>query len=73
MRTGLNGEVNGEFVLDPIGGATVSEALRRIERELYHQDKKTGVSRTKEERMAAALVEMAVRAMTLTSSMVQIR
>ena len=39
----------------------MSEALRRIERDLYRQDQRDGVIRTMSERMAAALVEMAVR------------
>ena len=62
LHTGFDGTVTGDFILDPIGGATVSEALRRIERDLYRQDQRDGVIRTMAERMAAALVEMAVRA-----------
>ena len=61
LHTGFDGTVSGDFTLDPIGGATVSEALRRIERDLYRQDQRDGVIRTMSERMAAALVEMAVR------------
>ena len=51
--------------MDPIGGATFTEALRRIERELYRNDQRDGVIRTMRERMAAALVEMAIRATTV--------
>ena len=60
----FDGAVAGRFVLDPIGGATVAEALRRIEAQLYRHDKTAGVVRRQDERMAAALVEMAVRACT---------
>ncbi len=62
LHTGFDGTVNGDFELDPIDGATVAEALRRIERELYRQDQRDGVTRSRGERMAAALVELAVRA-----------
>ena len=65
MHTGFDGTVTGDFTLDPIAGATVSEALRRIERDLYRQDQRDGVIRTMSERMAAALVEMAVRSQTV--------
>lgn len=64
LRAGVSfqGTVSGEFVLDPIGGATVLAGLHRIERELYRAEQRDGVERSKAERMAAALVEMAVRA-----------
>jgi len=62
LSTTFGGAVTGDFVLDPIGGATVAESLRRIERELYRRDQRESVIRTKPERMAAALVEMAIRA-----------
>ena len=64
ISTGFDGTITGDFALDPIGGAAVSEALRRIERELYHRDQRAGVVRTTSERLAAALVELAVRAQT---------
>lgn len=64
LTTLPDGVVTGQFVLEPVGGGTVSEALRRIERDLYRQDQKAGTTRSMPERMAAALVEMAVRAMT---------
>ncbi len=64
FTTGFDGCVVGDIELDPIGGATVVEALRCIERELYRRDKRDGIVRTKAERMAAALVEMAIRAHT---------
>ena len=62
LSTTFQGAVTGDFTLDPVGGATVEAALRRIERELYRQDQHDGVVRTLPERLAAALVEMAVRA-----------
>jgi hypothetical protein len=62
LHSGFDGNVNGDFELDAIDGATVGEALRRIERELYRQDRRDGVTRSRGERMAAALVELAVRA-----------
>jgi hypothetical protein len=61
LRTGFDGTVDGDFSLDPTDGATVAEALRRIERDLYRRDRQTGTVRTRTERMAAALVEMAIR------------
>jgi hypothetical protein len=62
LHHGFDGAVSGEFELDPVGGVTVTEALRRIERDLYRADQRDGLARTITERMAAALVEMAVRA-----------
>lgn len=59
----LDGAVSINAVLDPIGGAEVQEALRRIERELYRQDKADGTKRSTAERNADALIEMARRAM----------
>ena len=64
LSTTFDGTVSGEFTLDPVGGATVGEALRRIERDLYRADQRDGVIRTMGERLAAALVEMAVRSQT---------
>ena len=64
LHKSFEGTVVGDIELDPIGGATVLEGLRRIERELYRRDRDDGTVRTKAERMAAALVEMAVRAHT---------
>ncbi|MFV0309114.1 MAG: DUF222 domain-containing protein [Desertimonas sp.] len=58
----FQGSVSGEFLLDSIGGATFTACLERIERELYRQDQRDGVERTTTQRMAAAMVEMAVRA-----------
>ena len=51
INTGFDGTVTGDFTLDPIAGATVTEALRRIERDLYRQDQRDGVIRTMSERM----------------------
>lgn len=62
VATSFQGAVSGEFLLDPIGGATVRAGLQRIERELYLQDRRDGVERSTAERLAAALVEMALRA-----------
>ncbi len=64
IGTTFDGAVTGDFTLDPIGGAAVTEALRRIERDLYRADQRAGRHRTRPERLAAALVEMAHRAMT---------
>ena len=64
ITTTFDGTVSGDFILDPIGGATFTEALRRIERDLYRTDQRDGIVRTMQERMAAALVEMAVRSHT---------
>ena len=65
ISTTFGGTVTGDFTLDPIGGATFGEAIRRIERELYRNDQRDGVVRTMQERMAAALVEMAIRSQTV--------
>ena len=51
--------LNGQ--LDPIGGAIVTEALQRIEQELYLADLEAGTRRTPAQRRAQALVEMAHR------------
>lgn len=60
----LDGCVHVQGLLDPVGGATFREALRRIEHELYCDDRTRGVERSARERRAAALVEMAIRAGT---------
>ncbi|MBA3289479.1 MAG: DUF222 domain-containing protein [Acidimicrobiia bacterium] len=65
LGTTFAGTVTGNFTLDPISGATVVEALRRVERELYRQDKQDGISRTLTERLAAALVEIVERGMSV--------
>ena len=65
ISTTFDGTVTGDFTLDPIGGATVTEALRRIERDLHRADQRDGVTRSMSERMAAALVEMAIRSQTV--------
>jgi hypothetical protein len=67
LHTESDGRISGDFELDPVGGATVSEALRRIERDLYRQDQRDKVVRSTGERMAAALVELAVRSHTAPS------
>ena len=65
VSTTFDGAVSGDFTLDPIDGVTFVEALRRIERELYQADQRDGTTRTMAERIAAALVEMAVRSQTV--------
>ncbi|HQV56794.1 MAG TPA: DUF222 domain-containing protein, partial [Ilumatobacteraceae bacterium] len=59
----LDGAMSLTAHLDPVGGAEVQEALRRIERDLYRDDQRTGNKRSLDERMADAVVEMARRAM----------
>jgi hypothetical protein len=66
----------GDHTLDPIGGAIVSNAMLRIERELFDTDRAEAktrlgrdplpgeLARTPAQRRADALVEMAARAMT---------
>ncbi|MGH9154925.1 MAG: DUF222 domain-containing protein [Acidimicrobiales bacterium] len=66
----------GDIVLDPIGGAVVSNQLKRLDRELYEADwaearerlgdgaTATDLSRTATQRRADALVEMARRSGT---------
>jgi hypothetical protein len=51
--------ING--VLDPIGGAIVTNELNRLERNLYLTDQRNGITRTTSQRRAAALVDMATR------------
>lgn len=60
---GVNGDVVFDAVLDPIGGAEVTEALRRIADQLAGEDRHHGrVTRSKKQLQADALVEMARRA-----------
>lgn len=59
----LGGAVSINGLLDPIGGAEVQEALRRIEHELHLEDQKSNSKRTHQQCSADALVEMARRAM----------
>ena len=51
--------INGQ--LDPMGGSVVMNELERIEREVFSQFQHDGVARTRSQRRAAALVEMARR------------
>jgi hypothetical protein len=60
----LGGEVVVNGVLDPVGGAIVTDELNRLERDLYLADQRDGVVRTGSQRRAAALVEMAKRSAT---------
>ena len=64
MSSTLDGTVVINGLLDPIGGAIVTNELNRIERELHLTDKRDGVTRTAAQRRAAALVEMATRSAT---------
>jgi len=57
----MDGTVVLNGVLDPVGGAIVSAELARLERLLYLQDERDGVTRTAAQRRAVALVEMAER------------
>lgn len=54
----------GDLRLDPIGGAAFTNVLTAIADELYRQDQSAGIERTRAQRRADALVEMAVRAAT---------
>jgi hypothetical protein len=64
MSSTLDGTVVINGVLDPIGGAIVTNELNRIERQLHLTDKRNGITRTASQRRAAALVEMATRSAT---------
>lgn len=59
--TTFDGMVRLDGWLDPLGGATFTAELDRLERELYLADEAAGVTRTAAQRRAAALVEMATR------------
>lgn len=58
----FDGAVSVSGVLDPVGGAVVSETLRLIGNELTLADQAAGRVRNAAERSADALVEMAIRA-----------
>jgi Domain of unknown function (DUF222) len=60
----LNGTVDLQATLDPVGGAAFKHELDRLERQLYLADKRTGNLRTVTQRRADALVEMAHRSRT---------
>lgn len=60
----LDGTVVVNGVLDPIGGAIVTDQINRLERELFLTDQRNGITRTVAQRRAAALVEMATRSAT---------
>ena len=57
----LDGTVAINGVLDPIGGAIVTNEIDRLEHDLHLTDKRNGIIRTASQRRAAALVEMAAR------------
>ncbi|MEX0847891.1 MAG: HNH endonuclease signature motif containing protein [Ilumatobacteraceae bacterium] len=61
VSTTIDGTVVLDGLLDAIDGSVVADELRRLERELYLEDQRTGVTRLRSERMAAALVVMARR------------
>jgi hypothetical protein len=60
----LDGMVDLQAWLDPVGGAAVKNELDRLERQLYVADKKSGCPRTMTQRRADAMVEMAIRSRT---------
>lgn len=64
---GVSGEVHLEADLDPVGGAEVQEALRRITEEIAASDRTNGgrTTRSKLQLRADAIVEMARRAMAM--------
>lgn len=62
VATTYDGVVHVAAMLDPLGGAQFAEALARIEHELVVADREAGRVRSKAERNAEALVEMAKRA-----------
>jgi hypothetical protein len=59
--TTLGGSVVVSGVLDAVGGAVVVNELRRLERQLYLDDRRGGRTSTAAERRAAAFVRMAER------------
>ena len=59
--TTLDGDVRVDGHLERIDGQIVTTELDRLERELYLADQTAGIERTRSERLAAALVEMATR------------
>lgn len=62
--TTLDGDVELTGRLDPVGGAILMTELDRLERELYLADEREGIVRSRSQRQAAALVEMAKRSAT---------
>jgi hypothetical protein len=60
----LDGMVDVQAWLDPVGGTAFRNELDRLERQLYLADKKTGNQRTATQRRADAIVEMATRSRT---------
>ena len=57
----IDGDVVLSGMLDPVGGATFTAELARLEHELYLADQHDSIVRTAGQRRAAALVEMARR------------
>ncbi len=60
----VDGTVDLQATLDPVGGAAFKRELDRLEHRLYLADKRTGNLRTVTQRRADALVEMAHRSRT---------
>ncbi len=60
----LDGTVDVQATLDPVGGAAFKHELDRLEHQLYLADKETETVRTVAQRRADALVEMAHRSRT---------
>lgn len=61
VMTDDQGVVSIKGVLDPTNGAIVAAELRRLEHELYLKDQASGSTRTKGQRQADALMQMAMR------------
>lgn len=59
---GIDDQVHVRAILDAVGGAIFVAAWEAIEHDLYLADKKSGGTRTDDQRRADALVEMARRA-----------
>ena len=65
-RDGATGEVHLDGVFNPIDGEIVTRELDRLTREITLEDKANGVTRTRAQRRAAALVRMASRSINAT-------
>lgn len=62
----IDGLVHLTGLLDPVGGAAFVAELDRLERSMHDADRREGRSRTRAQRRADALVEMAHRSRTST-------
>ncbi len=59
--TSFDGRVLLQGELDPVGGTIVQTELERLAAALHRDDKQAGITRTRSQRLAAALVMMAER------------